>query len=109
MYGPKSTGIAKWAGQVSFDPRGEIGDVSIEFGQRLDFAHVTPQAIELAKALYGKCCARCCCVHLEAIVTSSGNEFDKRFMKPRDCGVVNVTSSHNEHRSKSTDKTVDVN
>src|ERR1700733_14891051 len=77
MYGPKSTGIAKWAGQVSFDSRGKIGDVGIEFGQRLDFAHVAPQVIELAKALYRKRFTSGCSVHPEAILTIFGNEFNK--------------------------------
>jgi len=52
MYGPKSTGITKWERQMLSNSRGEIGDVGIEFGQMFDFAHVTPQLIELVEALY---------------------------------------------------------
>ena len=93
---------------MSFDSQGEIGDVGIERGYMFDFTHVAPQAVQLPKALHCKCRAGRRLVHSETIVTSGGNELDKRFMQPRDCGVVNVTGSHNQHGSKSADEMLDV-
>src|ERR1700683_4438823 len=109
MNSPKPTGIAQMGGQVPLNSRREIRDIDIEFCEMFNFAHVAAQCSELAEALYCKRFTRNDRVHPEAIIAIVGDEFYKRFVKSRDCCVIDITSSENEDRSKPPDEMLEVN